>query len=116
MKTKYAIIICTIIVIALLALQQVSIRNNNNSTNDLINSINKLSNKLDSINDLKDSLIIRIDTTKVKIIELEKRYETIRDSIVTQSVDSDCITFSNYVSNYNNRLSSSNNSSAIKNY
>ena len=76
---------------------------------ELVNSIKELSIKVDSISSIRDSLIIRVDTNKVKIIELEKIYEKTRDSIVTQSVDSDCITFSKYISNYKNRLSSNNN-------
>ena len=102
--------IFAITVIVLLIMQQVAIRNTKIPNNtELENSIKELSMKIDSIGEIRDSLIIRIDTTKVKIIELEKTYEKTRDSIVTQSVNSDCITFSEYISNYRDRLSSNNN-------
>ena len=56
------------------------------------------------------------DTTEVKIVELEKRYETTRDSIITQSVNADCVVFSEYISDYKNRLSSNNNLGATQDY
>jgi len=76
---------------------------------DLEKSIELLTNKIDSISKIRDSLIIVTDTNRVKIITLEKRYETIRDSIISQSVDSDCVTFAKYISKYNSRLSNSDN-------
>ena len=109
---KVVLWIVLIVIIVLLVIQQIAIQkelNKPNTNSELENSIKELTLKIDSIGYIRDSLIIRVDTNKVKIIELEKIYEKTRDSIVTQSVDSDCITFSKYISDYKSRLSSNNN-------
>lgn len=80
---------------------------------ELVQSIDSLRIKIDSLSNYRSSLKTIVDTNKVRIIEVEKRYETIRNHIITQSVDSDCITFSNYLSNYQ-RFSSVDNSSTIE--
>ena len=120
MNKKFIIGICIFSLVVLLVIQQIVIRNNidkeEDANTELVNSIKELSSKLDSLESIKDSVIFRIDTTKVKIIELEKRYETTRDSIVTQSVDADCVTFSEYISNYKHRLSSNNNFGTTQDY
>lgn len=117
MNEKFVICICVLLILSLLVIQQIAIRDKKEDTNtELVNSINELSYKLDSINNIKDSVILRIDTTEVKIVELEKRYETTRDSIITQSVNADCVVFSEYISDYKNRLSSNNNLGATQDY
>lgn len=109
MKIKIVIVIAVLCVIILLLLQQNLIRERkvDISNEELLQSV---SNKIDSLTHYKDSLKIVVDTNKVKIIEVEKKYETIRDRIITQSVDSDCITFSNYISNYQGLISNNNSS------
>jgi len=116
-QTNAIVIIVIVMVVALLCIQQYLINKYPpvNKDKELVESIKSLENKIDSISNIRDSLILVVDTTKVKIIELEKKHETIRDSIITQSVNSDCISFSEYISKYNNRLSSSNNTQSIKN-
>ena len=109
---KVVLWVVLIVIVVLLVMQQIAIQKglNKPDTNlELENSIKELTLKIDSIGNIRDSLIIRVDSNKVKIIELEKVYEKTRDSIVTQSVDSDCLYFSEYVSNYWSRLSSNNN-------
>lgn len=119
MKTKVVIWIVAIFVVILIASQQYLIYRQLKDTlpevsnYELLQSIDSLKTKIDSLKDYRDSLRSVIDTNKVKIVEVEKRYETIRDRIITQSVDSDCTTFSNYLSNYQG-LSSNNHFSAAK--
>ena len=114
MKVKVIVVVAVIGVVILLFLQHNLIRNRkiDISNEELLQSLN---NKIDSLTNYKDSLKIIVDTNKVKIIEIEKKYETIRDRISTQSVDSDCITFSNYISNYQGLVSSNNSSTAESN-
>ena len=105
MKSKTVILIAALCLIALLAFQQYLIHKRLKeipeiSNYELLRSIDSLKTKIDSLKDYRDSLQAVVDTNKVKIVEVEKRYETIRDRIITQSVDSDCIMFSKYLSNY----------------
>ena len=118
MKSKIVIWIVAAVFIGLLVLQQIAINNQLRnhpevSNYELLRSIDSLKTKIDSLKNYRDSLQAVVDTNKVKIIEVEKRYETIRDRIINQSVDSDCVTFSNYISNYQG-LPSSYNSTTIK--
>jgi len=115
MKNNVAIILLLILTIGLLIAQHYAIRKNVPNTEDeVIKHITLLESKIDSIKSVRDSLIIVCDTTKVKIIELEKRHETIRDSIISQSVNSDCIVFSEYISKYNSGLISTNNTESTQ--
>ena len=54
---------------------------------------------------IRDSLNIVNDTIQYKIITLEKHYETIRNTITTQSINSDCVYFSDYLSKDSKRFS-----------
>ena len=83
------------------------------SNQELMQSINSLNDKIDSLKISRDSLQAIVDTSKVQIKKKKKRYETIHDRIITQSIDSDCILFARYISN-NQGLLSNNNSTAIK--
>jgi len=116
MNNKIVIGVIVVIIIILLGLQQWVIYNRvpEVPNSELLRSLDSLKSQIDSLNFTRDSLRTVIDTNKVQIIEIEKRYETIRDRIINQSVDSDCITFSNYLSSYQ-RLSSLNNASTAKN-
>ena len=111
---KYIIWAASLIIISLLVIQCIFISKQKSKEVDYVKLIDSINIKIDSLQNKRDSLILIVDTNKVKIIEVEKRYETIRDRIITQSVDSDCITFSNYLSNYQ-RLSGNNNSTTVKN-
>lgn len=117
-KEKAIMLLGLLIIVLLLIIQQIAIsrqqKDSITNNKELKEYIDNLNNKIDSINDIRDSLIIVVDTTKIKIVTLEKKYETIRDSIISQSVDSDCITFAGYISKYNNRLSDSNNSKSTQ--
>lgn len=72
--------------------------------NGLEEKLTNLSYKLDSIRRANDSIKVIIDTTEVEIEHVYEKYIQTYDRIVVQSVDSDCIFFSNYLSEDNKRF------------
>lgn len=70
----------------------------------LLREMELLSNKVDSIKRANDSIKVIIDTTEVEIEHVYEKYIQVRDRIVIQSVDSDCVFFSNYLSNDSKRF------------
>ena len=64
----------------------------------LMRKVDSLTTKIDSIKRANDSIKIIIDTTQIEIEHTYEKYIEIRDRIVYQSVDSDCVFFSNYLS------------------
>ena len=70
----------------------------------LIERIDYLSTKLDSIHRANDSIKIIIDTTEVRIEHVYEKYIQIRDRIVDQSTDADCIFFADYLSEDSKRF------------
>ena len=72
--------------------------------NSTLKKMELLSNKIDSIKRANDSIRIIIDTTDVEIEHVYETYIQVREHIVTQSVDSDCVFFSNYLSNNSKRF------------
>jgi len=70
----------------------------------LLEEINHLTVKVDSIRRANDSIKIIIDTTEVKIEHVYEKYIQVHDRIVTQSVDSDCVFFSRYLSEDSKRF------------
>lgn len=70
----------------------------------LLEEMELLSNKIDSIKRANDSIKIIIDTTEVEIEHVYEKYIQVREHIITQSVDSDCVFFSNYLSNDSKRF------------
>lgn len=64
----------------------------------LMRKVDSLTTKVDSIRRANDSIKIIIDTTQVQIEHTYEKYIEVRDRIVYQSVDSDCVFFSNYLS------------------
>ena len=115
-EKKIGLLIVVLIILSLVIQQFVISRQQDTTiTNEELKAcIDILNHKIDSINDIRDSLIIVVDSTKVKIITLEKKHETIRDSIISQSVSYDCFTFAEYLSKYNSRLSGNNNSDSTQ--
>ena len=96
-----------ILLIGFLVLQQLLIQDNCRNEK-LENSIKELSLKIDSLSNVRDSLIIKIDNDKVKIVELERKYEANRDSIIIQSVNADWSQFTEYLSKHNGLLNNNN--------
>lgn len=96
MKGKFIIGFIVIFIVILIGLQQYFIWNNTSTDDVLLNKIEKLELKLDSLNNKKDSIRIAIDSTHVKIITNEKRYQERINTILTQPASAD----SSYVSNY----------------
>lgn len=70
----------------------------------LLKKVELLNTKIDSIKRANDSIRIIIDTSEVEIEHVYEKYIQIRDRIVTQSVDSDCVFFSNYLSEDSKRF------------
>ena len=60
--------------------------------------ITNLTNKLDSQVNIIDTIYLNIDNTKIKIQYLEKEYDKTSQIIFNESVDSDMLYFSNYLS------------------
>lgn len=96
-----------ILLIGFLVLQQLLIQDNCRNEK-LENSVKELSLKIDSLSNVRDSLIIKIDNDKVKIVELERKYEANRDSIIIQSVNADWSQFTEYLSKHNGLLNNNN--------
>ena len=79
-------IIILIVSLLVLVIIYVKLADFNPKTDDdkLIKKIEKLENKLDSINCLKDSIRTVVDSTHVKIVENEKRYQEKINTIITK--------------------------------
>jgi len=70
----------------------------------ILRKIDSLNVKVDSIRRANDSIKVIIDTTEIEIEHVYEKYIQIRDRIVTQSTDSDCVFFSNYLSEDSKRF------------
>lgn len=73
-------------------------------SDNLLEKMELLSNKIDSIKRANDSIKVIIDTTEIEIEHVYEKYIQVRNHIVVQSVDSDCVFFSNYLSNNSKRF------------
>jgi hypothetical protein len=82
----------------------------------LMRKVDSLSNKVDSIRRVNDSIRVIIDTTDVEIQHTYEKYIEIRDRITYQSVDSDCVFFSDYLSQDSKRFIDTINFEPIKAY
>lgn len=74
------------------------------SEDKILKKMELLSNKVDSIKRANDSIKVIIDTTEVEIEHVYEKYIQVREHIITQSIDSDCVFFSNYLSNNSKRF------------
>ena len=70
----------------------------------ILNEMKQISSKVDSIRRANDSIKVIIDTTEVKIEHVYEKYIQVRERIAAQSVDSDCVFFSNYLSKDSERF------------
>ena len=66
----------------------------------LLEKINELELKIDSLSNKKDSIRTVIDSTHIKIITNEKRYQERIDVIIHQSASSDSGFITNYIRQY----------------
>lgn len=82
----------------------------------LLRKIDSLTTKVDSIRRANDSIKIIIDTTEIKINHVHEEYIQIYDRIVNQSVDSDCVFFSRYLSKDSERYIDTINFEAVETY
>lgn len=71
---------------------------------EILEKMELLNNKVDSIKRANDSIKVIIDTTEIEIEHVYEKYIQVREHIVNQSVDSDCVFFSNYLSNDSKRF------------
>lgn len=69
-----------------------------NNSDSVLRIVDSLNVELDYLRMEKAELLEKIDTSKVKIKVIEKWYEKKRDIILTQPTDSDCMFFSDYLS------------------
>ena len=83
---------------------------------EISRKIDSLNVKVDSIRRANDSIKINIDTTEIEIKHVYEKYIEIRNTIITQSVDSDCIFFSRYLSEDSQRYIDTINFEPIETY
>lgn len=81
---------------------------------ELLQDVDSLSISIKSLSEEIDSLYTVIDTTKSKVVVIEKEYEKAYTDITNQSIRDDIEFFSNYISQNDTRLSNSNNPSSVK--
>jgi len=71
---------------------------------EILEKMELLNNKVDSIKRANDSIKVIIDTTEIEIEHVYEKYIQVREHIINQSVDSDCVFFSNYLSEDSKRF------------
>ena len=104
-KNAWIVVACAIIVILCIYYWVVNFTPNIETPEDkILEEIELLSNKVDSIKRANDSIKVIIDTTEVEIEHVYEKYIQVREHIITQSVDSYCVFFSNYLSNDSKRF------------
>lgn len=110
------IIFCLAIieVITLISLWQ-WVKNSETANDRLLESLDSINSQINLLQTSRDSLQIIVDTSKGEVIKVERNYEKAHKRIITQSVDSDCVTFTKHLSKHQQRLFNSNNSDSIKN-
>lgn len=77
--------------------------------NIYINKIDSLELEISNIQKIRDSIRSSIDTVFINIKDNEKRYEKIRDTIRSNSVNDDYLFFTEYLKWNKNRFNSINN-------
>ena len=104
-KPIWTVVACTIVIIGCLYYCVVKFSPKVETPENLIlKKMELLSNKVDSIKRANDSIKVIIDTTEVEIEHVYEKYIQVREHIINQSIDSDCVFFSNYLSNDSKRF------------
>lgn len=104
-KPFWIVVVCTISIIGCLYYWIVKYSPEIESSEDkILKEVELLSNKVDSIKRANDSIKVIIDTTEVEIEHVYEKYIQVREHIITQSVDSDCVFFSDYLSSDSKRF------------
>lgn len=107
--------LCTFIVIGLvILLVGQKITEPTNDYQELIHSLDSLNSKLDSLQIEKDSLVQVIDSSKASVEYINKWYEKTLIDITNQSIASDVVFFTEYISKTDTGFVNSNNSTATK--
>lgn len=89
-------------------------RQPNNNYQELIHDLDSISSKLDSLLLERDSLIQVIDSSKANVEYIDKWYEKALIDITNQSIASDVVFFTEYLSETDKRFVNSNNTTAVK--
>lgn len=104
-KFAIGIFICGFIIIGCLYYWVVNFSPRVSTPEDiLLRKVDSLTIKVDSINRANDSIKVIIDTTEIEIQHTYEKYIEIRDRIAHQPIDSDCVFFSNYLSQDSQRF------------
>jgi arabinogalactan endo-1,4-beta-galactosidase len=104
-KTGWTLVVCLAILFGFIYYWIVKYSPSIETPEDkILKEMELLSNKVDSIKRANDSIKVIIDTTEVEIEHVYEKYIQVRDRIIIQSVDSDCVFFSNYLSNDSKRF------------
>lgn len=104
-KSIWGLIACIIMLVGCLYYWVVNFSPTIKSDDEkILQEMKLLSIKIDSIKRANDSIRVIIDTTEVEIEHVYEKYIQVREHIITQSVDSDCVFFSNYLSNDSKRF------------
>lgn len=104
-KPFWIVVVCTITIIGCLYYWVVKHSPDIETPEDkILKEVELLSNKVDSIKRANDSIKVIIDTTEVEIEHVYEKYIQVREHIITQSVDSDCVFFSDYLSSDSKRF------------
>ena len=74
--------------------------NNPINHKELLHTIDSLNYKIDSLSLHRETLILKIDSSKNNIKVIEHWYEKEYNTILVQPTDSDCVFFSEYLSTY----------------
>lgn len=116
-KSGWRLALCIFIVLSFLYYCVVKFSPRIETSEDkILKEIELLSNKVDSVKRANDSIKVIIDTTEVEIEHIYEKYIQVREHIITQSVDSDCVFFSNYLSNDSRRFIDTINFESVKTY
>lgn len=86
----------------------------NNNYQELIHDLDSLNSKLDSLLLERDSLTQVIDSSKANVEYINKWYEKTLIDITNQSIASDVVFFTEYISKTDKGFVNSNNATAVK--
>lgn len=99
-KIVFSILVIFIICIGIYFYNSKNQINNSINHKELLHTIDSLNYKIDSLSLHRETLILKIDSSKNNIKVIEHWYEKEHNTILIQPTDSDCMFFSKYLSTY----------------
>lgn len=99
-KIVFSILVIFIICIGIYFYNSKNQANNSINHKELLHTIDSLNYKIDSLSLYRETLILKIDSSKNNIKVIEHWYEKEHNTILIQPTDSDCMFFSKYLSTY----------------